>query len=242
MPNRKRIEAEKIIYDTMDALDPSKKTSEYYKNMFSKMSDKEFISFASNKFPYRFQPRMFKIEPKMPDIDRAAKILNIPIMEKISMPYLYEDINGRPVKSKEALVIYLHLKKMKQFISKKNSMSTNIEQRDMKTGSLVNKDKNAQTSDREMESLVVMGLDNTIKELSRPRADAMVSKSVMYNTINTTGTVSLKDLPFENDEVIAKNLLNVYMLGSMLSTNLVNRDNYLPLTLKNKERKVTRET
>lgn len=237
-----RDKAEKVIYETMDALDPSKKVSEFYKQLFSKMDDKEFKSYVSNKFPYRFYTRLFKIEPTMSNIDKAAKILNIPLMEKISMPYLYEDINGTPVKSKEALVIYIHLKKMKQFLTKKNSMSIDIEQRDMKTGALVNKDKNSQTSDREMESLVVMGLDNTIKELSRPRADAMNSKSIMYNTINTIGNVSLDELPFDNDEVLAKNLLNVYMLGSMLSTNLVDKDNYLPLTLKNKQRKVTRET
>lgn len=241
MTDINRRKAEQIIYDTMDALDPSKKNSDYYRLLFSRMDDKEFRKFASNKFPYRFQPRLFKIEPKMSDINNAAKILGIPLMEKINMPYLYEDKNGNPVKSKEALVIYSHQKKMKQFISKKNSMSIDIDARDMKTGLLVSKDKNAQASDREMESLLVMGLDNTVKELSRPRADAMASKSVMYNTINTTGTVSLKDLPFDNDEVLAKNLLNVYMIGSMLNTNLINKDNYLPLALKNKERKVTRE-
>ena len=43
---------------------------------------KEFRKFASNKFPYRFQPRLFKIEPKMSDINNAAKILGIPLMEK----------------------------------------------------------------------------------------------------------------------------------------------------------------
>ena len=130
---------------------------------------------------------------------------------------------------------------MKQFLAKKNAMSIDIDQRDMKTGNLLNADKNGQTSDREMEALAIMGMDNTIKELSRPRGDAMNSKSIMYSTINTLGNVSLNDLPFDHDEVLGKNLLNVYMIGAMLDTNLINQDGYLPITLKNKERKVTRE-
>ena len=236
-----RTKAEKLVYDVMDALDPSKTMSEYYKKLFSKMSDKEFKSFISNKFPYRFQPRLFKIEPKMEQINNAANVLKIPLLEKVNLPYLYENKDGKPVQSKESPVGYIHLKKLKQFIVKKNSMSLDIDQRDMKTGSLINQDKNGQTSDREMESLAIMGLDNTIKELSRPRGDAMNSKTIMYNNITTVGNVSLDDLPYDKDEVLGKNVLNVYMLGAMLDTNLVNEDGYLPITLKNKERKVTRE-
>lgn len=239
MSNRSK--AEKLIYDVMNALDPTKAMSEHYKKKFSKMNDKEFKTFISYKFPYRFQPRLFKIEPKMSNINDAANILNIPLMEKVNLPYLYEDADGNPVQSKDAMVLYIHLKKMKQFLAKKNSMSIDIDQRDMKTGNLVNQDKNGQTSDREMEALAVMGLDKTMVELSRPRGDAMNSKSVMYNTINTVGNVSLDDLPYDNDEVLGKNMLNVYMLGAMLDTNLINQDGYLPKTLKDKERKVTRE-
>ena len=236
-----RTKAEKLIYDVMDALDPSKAMSEHYKKKFSKMNDKEFKKFISYKFPYRFQPRLFKIEPNMDKINNAANILGIPITEKVNLPYLYENSDGVPVQSKECPVVYIHLKKMKQFLAKKNAMSIDIDQRDMKTVNLLNADKNGQTSDREKEALAIMGMDNTIKELSRPRGDAMNSKNVMYSTISTLGNVSLNDLPFDSDEVLGKNLLNVYMIGAMLDTNLINQDGYLPITLKNKERRVTRE-
>ena len=39
------------------------------------------------------------------------------------------------------MVIYIHLKKMKQFITKKNSTPTGIDNRDMKSGLLVSFDK-----------------------------------------------------------------------------------------------------
>lgn len=240
--NAKRKEAESLIYDTMDALDSTGQNSAYYKQIFAKMDDSQFVKFAAKDFPYKFQPKLFEIEPTFSDIEKAAKVVGIPLLEKLSMPYLYVNKEGVPVQSKECLVVYIHVKKMKQFITKKNSMSTDISQRDMKTGLLVNFDKNGATSDREIEALAVMGLTKTMDELSRPRADAMKAKSMMYSTINTLGTVSLADTPVDADDSLAKNLLNVYLVGSLLNSNLINQDYYLPGTLKDKKKQVTRET
>lgn len=237
----KRKKAEKIVYDVMNALDKTGANANYYKKKFAKMSDSQFKQFISRKFPYRFQTRVFKIEPNMNDIYEAAKVIDCPITEKVRLPYLYEDKNGEAVSSKECLVVYVPLKKVKQFISKKNAMSVDIDMRDNKTGLLISHDKNGKTSDREMESLAVMGLTQTLRELSRPRADAMEAKSIMYNTINTKGSVSLHDLPDNPDDSIAKNLLNVYLLGAGLDSNLLNREGMLPITYKNRQRATRRE-
>jgi len=99
---------------------------------------------------------------------------------------------------------------------------------------LISHDKNGITSDREMESLVVSGMDATIKELSRARADSMEAKQAMYNTISALGTVSLEDIPEDKTDVLSKNMMNVYMLGSHINTNLINIDNMTPQTLRDK--------
>lgn len=239
--NAQRAKAEKLIYAVFDKLDPSGANTNFYKRKFAKMNDTQFKTFISGDFPYRFQTRLFKIEPSMVEINEASKVLGFPIMEKVNLPYLYTNEKGEPVQTKECLVIYAHLKRMKQFITKKNSMSIDINMRDMKTGLLISDDKNGKTSDREMEALAVMGLDQTMRELSRPRADAMEAKSEMYSTISTTGQVSLNDLPDNPDDSLAKNLLNVYMLGAGLDTNLLNVDGYLPIVLKDKQAKVIRK-
>ena len=236
-----RKKAEELIYKVMDKLDKTKANSDYYKKLFASMSDKEFESYMKRDFPFRFHMRPFEIEPTMAEINDACEVLKVPLLEKVSLPYLYTDSNGRAVNSKECLVGYVPLKKMKQFITKKNAMSTDISERDMKTGLLVSFDKNGITSDREMEALAVMGLDNTIKELSRPRADAMNAKSIMYSNINSTGNVSLSDVPVDVDDSLGKNLMNVYLVGSLVNSNLVNQDYYLPYTLKSRGRKVERE-
>ena len=76
--------------------------------------------------------------------------------------------------------------------------------------------------------------------MSRPRADAMRSKSSMYSTINTLGQVSLDDAPVDEDDSIAKNTMNAYLLGSLLNSNLINKDYYLQYTL-DRKKGITRE-
>lgn len=240
--NTKRQQAEELIYKVLDALDPQEYNSSYYKAMFAEMTDSEFLEFCKRNLPIRFHTKPFVIEPKMYDIEAALKILGVPLLEKVALPYLYIDKEGNPVWSKEALVIYIHLKKMKQFITKKNSTPTGIDNRDMKTGLLVSFDKGGKTSDREMEALAVMGLDETMKELSTWRADYMDAKSTAYQVISTLGRISEEDVSLEETDSIAKNTLNAYLTSALINTNILNEDYLLPKTLADRHRKIVRET
>ena len=56
----------------------------------------------------------------------------------------------------------------------------------------------------------------------------------MYNTISTLGYVSKEDIEEDPIDVTSKNLLNVYMLGSHLNTNLINIGNTTPQTIENR--------
>lgn len=239
-PERKK--AEKLIYDVMDAIDKTKRNGDYYRELFAGMSDAQFKKFVSKQFPYKFQPKPFVIEPKMQDAVDGLKVMGVPLLERVYSPYLHKNKDGKAVGCKKCLVIYIPLKKMKQFITKKNSMSTNISERDMKTGLLVNIDKNGKTSDREFECLAIMGLDNTIEEFSRTRADSLNAKDTAYSIISTVGKVSKEDVPLSQDDSLSKNLLSVYMLGCGINSNLVNEDLYLPYTVKQRRKKVERET
>ena len=238
-PQRKK--AEELIYSVMDKLDKNGYNTSYYKELFNKMDDKQFLTFCKRNLPFRFHTKPFVVEPKMYDIEEALKVLNVPLLEKVALPYLYTDKDGNPVWSKEAMVIYIHIKKMKQFITKKNSTPSTIDNRDMKTGLLVSFDKGGKTSDREMEALAVMGLNHTMDEFSTWRADYMNAKSIGYQTISTLGTISKADIPIDEEDSIAKNTLNAYMVSSLINTNILNQDYLLPKTLADRKPKITRE-
>ena len=239
--NAQRLKAERLVYEVMDILDKSGRNTDFWKEEFSKMSDAQFKSYISNDFPFYFQTGAFK-EPSMKQIVQALDKINVPLLERLYMPYKYKDKNGRPMKTKECLVVYLPIKRMKQLLTKKNGMSISTKTRDMKTGLLTGVDKNGKESDREFESLAICGLDNSIKEFSRSRADSMEDKSVMNNTIKNLGQVYLKDLPDDPADSLSKNLLSAYFIGAQLYTNLVNEDYMTPYTMSLKNKKIERES
>lgn len=236
--NKQRQEAEELIYKIYDTVDPSKTNSDYYRKIFATMSDQDFMKFCKRRLPFRFHNSVFKVEPKMYDIIDAFKVLNKPLLEKVKLPYVYKNANGEPVETQECMVIYIHLKRMKQMLTKKNNTAMNIEKRDMKTGRLMGEDKGGQETDREFESLATMGLDWTMDEFARPKADAMSAISQMSNSILANGFVRDSDLQIPNDDSLGKNMLNSYLLGAHIASNLVDIDYMTPYTAKNRAPRV----
>lgn len=139
--NPKRKKAEDLIYSIMDTVDKTGSNTAYYKDKFSQMSDTQFLAWCKKPLCMRFHTKPFVIEPSMSDIEAGLNKLGTPLLERVALPYLYVNKEGEPVWSKEAMVVYIHIKKMKQFIVKKNSAPTSIEDRDMKSGLLVSHDK-----------------------------------------------------------------------------------------------------
>ena len=230
-----RNKCEKLIYDCMNKLDPTGQNAEFYKKKFAKMNDNEFYKFFQQDFPLKFQTKVFEIDPKIEDIiDTLQDILKVPVTESLNMPFLYKNKNGEAVKTKNVLVVYLPLKRLKQMVQKKQGFSVNISKRDYRTGLLIDIDKNGNSTDREFESLVVYGLDHTLSELSTYRADAMQAKSKFYAEVNAKGMVSQKEVEVENSDSIARNLISSYLIGCHINSNLINTDCFLPRTLAKK--------
>ena len=237
-----RKKVEERIYKVLDILDPTHKNSDFYKQKFARYNDKEFIQFFKQDFTIKYQVEVFKTEPNMEKIKKALDYLGVPMLEKISLPHLYTDENGNAPYTKEALVVYTPCMKMQQFNIKKSSMSTDISKRSMTDGLLMMQDKNGNTSDREFESLVVIGAEKTMKELSTIRADSMTAKGSAINKIATTGILYQKDYKVTREESLARNKSNVYFLGAGLNSNLINEGDYLINTLKKQGyRKTKRE-
>lgn len=240
LDNKTRAKIESLIYKTMDILDKTKTNSDYYKEKFARMNNDQFYKFISLDYPYRFYYIPFKTEPTLPDIKEACEFLGVPFIEKINMPFMYKNKDGVPVKSLDCYVVYIHHKKVQQFVTKKNGMSVDISDRDMRTGLLLSHDKNGKTSDREMESLAVMGLEKTMDEFGGPRADSMAEKNLMYNTINVLGQVSTEDIAHADNDSLSRNMLNAYLVGALINTNIVNEDYMLPSTLMKQKQQISR--
>ena len=231
MNKKQREEIENLVLSSIGILDKSGTNTDYYKDLFTRMSDTQFEKFIAKKFPFKFHYRPSVVEPSMDDVKQALDSIGVPLMEKITEPNVYINKDGIPVNTKECLVIYIHHKPVQQFITKKNKWSIDTSNRDMKTGRLVGGDKGAVTSDREFESMAVQGMDKTMREFYTIKADAMASKNLANNIIGTTGMLRLDDINIDRDDSLSKNLMNVYMIGAHINSNILNEGNYTPYTL-----------
>lgn len=238
--NKTRLEIEEMVYKVYDMIDKTGTNSTYYKEIFAGMDNSQFYKFLQRRLPFRFHQDAFKIEPKMYDIVDAAKFLGVPLTEKVNLPHVYKNENGVPVQSKECLVVYIHIKRMKQMLSKKNNASMHIEKRDMRTGLLSQQDKGAKETDREFESLASYGLDETLDEFRTVKADALNASSEMLATILDKGSVSQKDYTVTRHDNLGRNMLNVYLTGACIHSNLIDEEYMTPLTAKNKKRRIQR--
>ena len=234
--NAQRKKAEALIYKFFDAIDPTKSNSAFYKEMFSKMSDEQFKKFCERRLPFRLQTKAFEAETNPDKCIKGLKAIGVPTLEKVTLPSVYTNKDGIPVTSNnEALVGYLNLKRLKQMMSKKSSWATDIDKRNPKTGQIL---QGGVETDRELESLVLQNMNATIAEFSHAKGDDMEAKNKMYNQINTTGQVSLKDLKSDKSDQVARTTVDVYLIGSGIMTNLIEEDYMTPYTLSMKKKRI----
>lgn len=232
----KRKKMESLIYSVFSTLDPSEVNTEKYKSMFKSMSDNQFDSFFKTLFNDENSYLILDVVEyertvTLDQIENAAKILNVPLFEKIVMPNINHDTDHPIVTKYEVPVGYLHIKRLQQILSKKNSTSTDITNRSVITGQVINADKNARTSDQENIAMITTGVDAPVRELLGPRSDNMAAKYAMYSEIQKKGYVSLKELPNDPSSKTSLNTLDVYFLGMGIKTDLLTNTLELPKTL-----------
>ena len=232
----KRKKMEDLIYATFDALDKTGTNTKRYKEMFSSMSDTQFDKFFKEMFNDPAQYLIltmcdYEIDLVLSDIEKAAKVLDIPLYEKIAFPHYTMDKNKVVVTKEKVPVGYCHIKRTQQILSKKNGLSTSIDSRSAMTGQVSGKDKNGRESDLENSLLVSADMINVLKELNGPRADDYVMKQQMYTTISNKGYLSLDDLDSDPANKTTLNTVDVYLLGMGLNSDLVTRGLMLKKTL-----------
>ena len=221
-----RNKMEQLVYDTFSALDPSKVCADKYKNMFKSMSDAEFERYFKSIFNNEDEYLVLDIVDyertvTIENIENAAKVLDIPLFEKVAMPFLSPDENQPVVSKYEVPVGYIHCKRVQQFLRKKNATSTDISMRSALSGQVMGKDKNARDSDQENYALVTLGAENILKELMGPRADDPAMKDQMYSNIAKNGYVSLDELDSDVKNKVTLNTIDAFFMGMGINTDLV---------------------
>lgn len=232
----KRKEMEELIYGFFDLFDPTGRNTEYYRNKFKSMNDGEFDQYFKLLFeqddPYLTATMVDYENPvKIENIEKAAEFLDVPLFERVVLPYASQDPNNPIITKHECLVGYLNIKRLQQLNFKKIGISTDISDRNMITGQVSGHDKNSRNSDQETIALLTVGANVSLKELMSMRADDKVMKDEMNKKIARDGYVAMSEL---TDKLSNKTTLNsaaVFFMGAGLMTDLVMNDYFLPKTL-----------
>lgn len=217
---------EDLVYKVFEKMDPTGSNVKKFKDLYSKMNDKQFETYVLNMLNdhrsfHVMDIETYKIEPTMDSVDAAAKVLGISLYEYIAFPHMSTDPNKPFITTRPVPVGYIHIKRLQQMKRKKNSTATRIDQRDMKTNQVTGHDKAAKNSDMENYAMMTYGAKEAMKEFMSFRADDMVMKSEAYAKIYKDGYVDMADL---TDNVYNKktlNTLNVYLLSMGLLSDLV---------------------
>lgn len=214
------------LVKVMDALDPSGTNSQYYIDKYSKMSDKEFDRtirdfFSDEKANFYLEIVEYERDITYDGIEKAAKILGVPLYERVALPYINRDPDNIITTPEPVPVGYIFEKRMQQTLLHKNAGSTSISRRNPKTGQVTGADKNARDSDVETYAMLSLGAEKGLAELLGPRADNMVAKNQMESRIARDGYVKLEDLDNSTENKISLNTLDVYFTMMGFKTNLV---------------------
>ena len=232
-----RKQMETLIFDFFNAIDKSKSNTKFYHDLLDPMSDAQFKTyfkqlFADEKAYLVLNIVDFEHSVVIQDIERAAKVLHIPLFENVYMPHITMDKNKVVRTQIPVPVGYVHVKRTQQTVAKKNGISTTVDTRSALTGQVTGADKNGRESDIENIMLVQLGMKATLKELNGPRSDDLVMKREMLSEIAEKGYVTLDELTDDVDNKTTLNTANVYLLGMGINSDLVTKGLMLKNTLK----------
>jgi hypothetical protein len=239
--NAKRKKTQELVLGTMDILDKTGKNTKFYKELFDSMTDekfeswiKDFLSDPEKNFYMEILP--YVNEPVLQQIKKAADYIGIPLEEYV---YFRHDGNkDNPIRTREKVPTgYIHLRRLQQILSKKQSYSININQRNMKTGQVTGDDKIARVTNVENFALTAMGADKALKEFLGPRADNTAEKLQMLKKISTDRYIQLKDLSSDPEDSQTLQTVDAYFIGSGIKTDLLSPGLALRRTLKRKKMK-----
>lgn len=228
---------ESLIYKFFDLFDPSGRNTDYYKSKFKVMDDKEFDKYFKLLFmqddPYLTATMVDYENPiELKNMEKAAEFLNVPLFEKVVLPYASEDPDNPIITKHECLVGYLNIKRLQQINFKKLGLSTDVSERNMITGQVTGHDKNSRNSDAETSALLTVGAKASLKEFMSARADDMVMKKEMNQKILKDGYVSISDLTDDPNNKTTLNSAAVFFIGAGIMNDLVTSDYTLPKTMK----------
>ncbi len=187
--NRKK--AEKLILDTVRALEQGDDNYNLYKALFAEMNDDEFDAYI--EAIDKGETYISLIIPNGTD-NPLSLANNIKVGESLGVKYFQRIVQTDPATGEETLsvaeylIIHLPTNRQIQHLVKKASIPDSIKVVDNLTGAVTGESKGAKVSLPELLALESRGLDESIIEMIKIRGGDTEAYQDMIRQIKETGT------------------------------------------------------
>ena len=218
----KRAKIEKMIYETVQIIDPSGDNTKRWQNLLGNMDDKQFAVFMDHLKKGECQlnvvmPNMKKV-PKVPNLVKAAEKVGLKLAHRLWLPD-----KTRPGKkyltNEEYLVLELPIRRAQQEWDKKLQVPSRDTHVDALTGQVIMDDKACHLSTPEIQSLSTRGLTATLQELVRVRGGDINAYGDFKRQLEESGEASMKSLD-PRTRARASVLSHILLQSMMIDNNL----------------------
>lgn len=219
---QKRATIEKMIYDTVQIMDPSGDNTKRWQDIFSKMSDAEFGKFIEKLRNKEVQlnivmPNMKKV-PKIPDLVKAAEKVGLTLAHRLWLPDKTRP-GKRYLTNEKYLVLELPIRRAQQEWDKKLQVPSRDTHVDALTGQVIMDDRACHLSTPEIQALATRGLDATLSELVKVRGGDVMAYGDFKRQLEESGEANISSLDPRTrarSGILAKVLLQSMLIDNNL--------------------------
>ena len=227
----KRPKIEKLMKSVFNTLDKTGLNTKRYQDELFSLDDAAFFRYikkltSNPRYNLELQVLPGKNEPNLEEINAALDILGVPEKEYVYMRH--EGNKNNPLRTRyKQTVGYIHIRRLQQLLSKKNTYSLSIKQRNQKNNQVTGHDAIARISDLEVNALKAINADSILRELMGPRADSSDMKTDLYTQISTYGYSELNIMEGSLRNKRTLNTVSQYLIGAGLDNDLLVDDKRL---------------
>jgi hypothetical protein len=219
---QKRATIEKMIYDTVQIMDPSGDNTKRWQDIFSKMNDAEFGKFIEKLRNKEVQlnivmPNMKKV-PKIPDLVKAAEKVGLTLAHRLWLPDKTRP-GKRYLTNEKYLVLELPIRRAQQEWDKKLQVPSRDTHVDALTGQVIMDDRACHLSTPEIQALATRGLDATLSELVKVRGGDVMAYGDFKRQLEESGEANISSLDPRTrarSGILAKVLLQSMLIDNNL--------------------------
>ena len=218
-----RRDAEKIVLQWMDDIDPSGDNSKRWQTKFKEMSDDDFKLFVNNcregnDYISVVAPNFTNTKIGIANNFRVAAKYSVPLFQRI---WTVDPVTGRRYLSNESYPIFhLPVRRQIQMAKTKFSYARNNDKTDSLTGQPTGESEAGGISYPEILVLQSRGLEDTVSELIWARGGNAGAFKMMNKAIADTGTCTLNELQKYSTGIKSTKVLSTYMKSIHIDNNI----------------------